>query len=474
MSLDPPPGKAFADFRSESHAMLDALLDRLEHVAEGPVWRPIPPEVRAAFRTSGLPRTGMPLADVHRRFLETVVPYGNGNTHPRFFGWVHGAGTPYGMIAEMLAAGLDANLGGRDHAPVEVEREVVRWMREAFGFPESATGLFVTGTSLANLLAIVVAKTRQLGPRARAEGLRGGADLVAYASEATHGCVSKGMEIAGLGSNALRRIAVDRDHRIDLARLRTAIEDDRAAGKVPFLVVGNAGTVDVGAIDDLSALADIAREHELFFHVDGAFGSLGILAPEIAPKLAGIERADAIALDFHKWGQVPYDAGFLLVRDGDAHRQAFASDLAYLAHETHGLAAGDPWFSDFGVDLSRGFRALKVWVTLLVLGTERLGAAMAETCRLARVLEARIRAEATLELLAPANLNIVCFRVRAADDETNRKIVVDVQERGLAAPSTTRIDGKVAIRAAIVNHRTAEHDVHALVDAVLESAARLA
>jgi aromatic-L-amino-acid/L-tryptophan decarboxylase len=469
MSLDPE----FGEFRAQAHAILDALLDRMEHVGEGPVWRPMPPEVREGFRTSALPRAGMPLEEVHRRFVENVVPYGNGNTHPRFFGWVHGGGTPYGAIAELLAAGLNANLGGRDHAPIEVEREVVRWTREAFGFPETATGLFVTGTSLANLLAIVVAKTRLLGRETRLRGLRSEVDLVAYASEATHGCVAKGMEIAGLGSNALRRIPVDRNHRIDMALLHVAIEEDRAGGRVPFLVVGNAGTVDVGAIDDLAALADIAREQELFFHVDGAFGSLGIFSPEIAPKLAGIERADSIALDFHKWGQVPYDAGFLLVRDGDAHRQAFANDLAYLSREARGLAAGDAWPSDFGPDLSRGFRALKVWVTLTVLGTDRLGAAMAETCRLARVLEARIANEPTLELLAPVALDVVCFRVRECDDSTNRAIVVDVQESGLAAPSTTRIDGKVAIRAAIVNHRTTEADVHALVDAVLESAARL-
>jgi aromatic-L-amino-acid/L-tryptophan decarboxylase len=470
MSLDPPPPR----FRAEAHAILDALLDRLEHVADGPVWRPMPPEVRERFRRSSLPREGAPLEEVHRRFVGDVVPYGNGNTHPRFFGWVHGAGTPYGMIAEMLAAGLNANLGGRDHAPVEVEREVVRWMRDAFAFPETASGIFVTGTSMANLLAIVVAKTGILGAQTRACGLRTAPQLVAYASEATHGCVTKGMEIAGLGSDALRKIPTRNDHRIDVAALASAIESDRALGKLPFLVVGNAGTVDVGAIDDLSALADVAAQNRLFFHVDGAFGSLGILSSEIAPKLTGIERADSIALDFHKWGQAPYDAGFLLVRDGAVHLQAFASDVAYLSRETRGLAAGDPWFSDFGADLSRGFRALKVWLTLSVLGTDRLGAAMAETCRLARVLEARIAKEPKLELLAPVALNIVCFRVRAVDDARNRAIVVDVQERGLAAPSTTRIGGVVAIRAAIVNHRTTEADIHALVDAVLESAARLA
>jgi len=462
MSLDPP----FPAFRAEAHAFLDALLDRVERVGEGPVWQPMPAEVRARF-SEPLPREGAPQVDVHAAFVESVAAYGNGNTHPRFFGWVHGAGTPYGIVAEMLAAGLNANLGGRDHAPVEVERQVVRWMREAFSFPETASGLFVTGTSLANLLAIVVAKTRRLGNATRARGVREAPPLVAYASTATHGCVAKGMEIAGLGSEALRRIPTMPDHRIDLDALRAAIDADLAAGHVPFLLVGNAGTVDVGAIDDLSALADIARSRDLFFHVDGAFGSLGVLSPEIAPKLAGIERADAIALDFHKWGQAPYDAGFLLVRDGELHRQTFANDLAYLAREPRGLAAGAPWFSDFGPDLSRGFRALKVWWTFKTLGADRLGQAMAETCRLARRLAARIAAEPALELLAPVTLNVVCFRVRGDDDRAHRALVVDLHEQGLAAPSTTRLGGAVAIRAAIVNHRTTESDVDALVDAVL-------
>ena len=245
-----------------------------------------------------------------------------------------------------------------------------------------------------------------------------GALLTAYTSKAAHGCIAKAMDIAGLGSDALRCVAVDASHRIDVAALRGA---DRAAiaaaGLTPFLVVGSAGTVDIGAIDDLAALSALCREQGLWFHVDGAFGALGILSPALAPRLAGIERADSIALDFHKWGQVPYDAGFLLVRDGERHRAAFAAPAAYLRRETRGLAAGSLWPCDLGPDLSRGFRALKTWFTLKTYGTEKLGAVMARTCALARYLEARILAEPRLELLAPVDLNIVCFRYRAGDAE---------------------------------------------------------
>jgi aromatic-L-amino-acid/L-tryptophan decarboxylase len=257
--------------------------------------------------------------------------------------------------------------------------------------------------------------------------------------------------------------------------LRKQIATDREAGLKPFLVVGSAGTVDIGAIDDLAALATLCREEKLWFHVDGAYGALGMLSPALAPRLAGIEHADSIALDFHKWGQVPYDAGFLLVRDGRQHRDAFAAPAAYLRRETRGLAAGVSWPCDFGPDLSRGFRALKTWFTLKTYGTEKLGAVIARTCALAQYLEARISAEPRLELMAPVQLNIVCFRYRATEScKVNRDLVADLHESGIAAPSTTVLDGQLAIRAAIVNHRTDVCDIDALIAAVLEFGAQRA
>jgi glutamate/tyrosine decarboxylase-like PLP-dependent enzyme len=262
---------------------------------------------------------------------------------------------------------------------------------------------------------------------------------------------------------------VDARHQINLAALRQSIASDRRAGYSPFLLIGTAGTVDTGAIDDLDGLAVIASEQRMWLHVDGAYGALGILAPQIAPRLAGIQAADSLAFDFHKWGQVPYDAGFVLVRDGELHRQAFASPAAYLERETRGLAAGSPWPCDFGPDLSRGFRALKTWFTLKVYGLEALGQTIARTCELARYLEQKVAASSELELLAPVSLNIVCFRYRCADaGRVNARIVVDLQESGVAAPSTTRIGGELAIRAAIFNHRTGRGDIDALVQAVLE------
>jgi glutamate/tyrosine decarboxylase-like PLP-dependent enzyme len=462
-TLDPAD---WAAFRAQAHVMLDDMLGYIEKIRERPVWQPIPGEARARFR-SPAPQQGEELAQVHAEFMRDVLPFAMGNVHPGFMGWVNGGGTPVGMVAEMLAAGLNANLGGRDHIPVEVERQVSEWMREIFGFPHGASGLFVTGTSMANLMAVVIARDATLGVAVRASGVAGDTRrLRAYASTAVHSCVPKAMDIAGLGSDALRLIPVDSRYRIDLGALATAIERDREAGFTPFFVVGTAGTVETGAIDDLAGIAELCQREKLWFHVDGAFGALARLAPDIAPRLDGIERADSLAFDFHKWGQAPYDAGFILVRDSEAHKQAFAMHTAYLARAERGLAAGSPWPCDFGPDLSRGFRALKVWFTLKVLGTERLGASISRCCALARYLEGRINETPELELMAPVELNIVCFRYRAADC-VNAEIALRLQESGVVAPSTTRIGGRTAIRAAIVNHRTGRAEMDALVDGTL-------
>jgi aromatic-L-amino-acid/L-tryptophan decarboxylase len=469
-TLDPQDWDAI---RAQGHRMLDDMFDHIATIRQRPVWQPIPDQVRARFREK-LPRGPSELAEVYREFSDFIAPYATGNVHPGFMGWVHGGGSAVGMLAEMLAAGLNANLGGRDHVPIEVERQVVEWTREMFGFPVGASGIFVTGTSMANLMAVLVARRSALGKDVRQHGIgEAGRCLTAYTSKAAHGCIAKAMDIAGFGSDALRCIAIDRSHRIDVAALRQRIARDREIGLTPFLVVASAGTVDIGAIDDLRALAALCREEQLWFHVDGAFGALGILSPALAPRLAGIEQADSIALDFHKWGQVPYDAGFLMVRDGERHHDAFAAPAAYLRRETRGLAAGSSWPCDLGPDLSRGFRALKTWFTLKTYGTEKLGAVITRCCALANYLEARILAEPRLELLAPVNLNIVCFRYRADEaDAVNGEIVIDIQESGVAAPSTTILDGRLAIRAAIVNHRTDRCDIDALLAAVLQSGAR--
>ncbi|HWF65637.1 MAG TPA: pyridoxal-dependent decarboxylase [Rhizomicrobium sp.] len=460
-TLDP---EDWNEARAQAHRMLDDMLDNLEGLRDQPVWRPMSQAVRARFRAP-LPREPQSLDAVHADFLQDVLPHAGGNLHPGFMGWVQGGGTVTGMLAEMLAGGMNANLGGRDHSAIAVERQTVQWVREMFGFPQSAAGLFVTGTSIANFLAVLAARTRALGPGVRETGLgQDGARLCAYASEAAHLCVPRAFEMAGLGRRALRLVRMDAHQRMDLNDLSMRVRADRAAGLRPFMVVGSAGTVDAGAIDDLSALAQFCAEEGLWFHIDGAFGALGILSSQIAPRLVGIERADSLAFDFHKWGQVPYDAGFLLVREEKALLDTFATPAAYLKREARGMAAGSPWPCDLGPDLSRGFRALKTWFTLKTYGAGRIGRMIEKSCALARHLETRVRAESQLELLAPAQLNIVCFGYRGGD---NAAIVADLQESGIAAPSLTRIGGRTAIRACFINHRTEIADVDAMVAAVL-------
>jgi aromatic-L-amino-acid/L-tryptophan decarboxylase len=469
VGLDP---ENWDELRALGHRMLDDAFDHLEKARQRPVWQRMPEALRAELRAP-LPRGRESPEQAYEDFRRLVEPYATGNTHPRFMGWVHGGGTVVGMLSEMLAGALNANLGGRDHAPIEVERQVVRWAAEMVGLPAESSGLLVTGTSIASLIGVLVARGAALGPAARRRGV-GAPRLTAYASAAAHGCIPRAMDMSGLGSDQLRTIPCDPSGGIAVAALGAAIARDRAAGNRPFLVVGTAGTVDTGALDDLAALGEICRRGKIWFHVDGAFGAMLGLSQKLRPLLGGIEAADSVAFDFHKWAQVPYDAGCILVRDPARHVAAFAQPAAYLRGETRGLAGGQPWPCDFGPDLSRGFRALKVWLTLKVFGAERLGRVVEASCALARLLEQRVAAEPALDLLAPVSLNIVCFRYVGTGgdpgrdlDGLNAAIVADLQEAGIAAPSTTVIGGRLAIRAAFVNHRTNEADVDALVESVL-------
>ena len=464
-SLDPTDWNAL---RQMGHRMLDDMVDMLAGVRHAPVWQPMPAEVRSTLRSGGLPTAPSPLAEVYRDFQTLVQPYGSGNIHPRFMGWAQGGGNPVAMLAELLAAATNPNLGGRDHAPIEVERQVIRWAAQMLGFPAEASGILVTGTSMANLIAVLVARTKALGTEVRECGLQG-RPLVAYASVEAHNCVARAIDMAGLGTQALRLIGLNADHRMDMDELQATLAKDRAAGLQPFLLVGSAGTVDTGSVDDLAALAQIARDQGLWFHVDAAFGALAMLSPLHRPLLKGLSDADSVAFDFHKWAQVQYDAGCLVVRDATLHAATFASQPAYLQRSARGMAGNHPWPTDFGPDLSRGFRALKVWMTLKTYGADQLGAVVERSCALARMLADTVRADARYELLAPVTLNVVCFRMLAPGqdlDAFNADIVAEVQESGVAVPSTTRIHGKTVIRVALVNHRTQPEDLQLLLQAL--------
>jgi glutamate/tyrosine decarboxylase-like PLP-dependent enzyme len=467
--LDPQDAGAFRAF---AHRVLDDALDSFARTPGAPAWRAIPDAVKTRI-AEAVPQAPTPVAAVYDAYRTFVAPYENGNRHPRFVGWVHGNGTPSGVLAEMLAATLNANLGGREHSAVYVERAVIAWSAAIFGMPAETTGILTSGTSLANMIAVLAARQRALGADVRTLGLAG-RSLTGYASTAVHRCVPGAFAMTGIGSDALRRIAVDAAGRMDLDGLRAAVARDRAAGLTPFLVVATAGTVDIGAIDDLAAIADFCAAEKLWMHVDGAFGALAVLSPHHRALVRGIERADSIAFDYHKWLHVPYDAGCVLIRDPELHRAAFAQAANYLATADRGTAAGEPWFADFGPELSRRFRALAIWFAFKEHGTERLGAAIAANCDQAQRLAARVAAHPDLALAAPVALNIVCLRYddrtldAHANDALNAEIVTALQEDGIAVPSLTRVHDRTTIRINLTNHRIDDADLAAILDAIVE------
>lgn len=470
-SLDPQDWEAM---RALAHRMTDDVIDYLRTAGERPVWQPIPPEIAATFQTPAPTEPGDAEA-VYREFQQTIQPYPMGTTHPRFWGWYMGNGTVLGAFADLWAATLNSNLGGGNHAANLVEKQVVEWMKAAVGLPAEASGLLVSGGSMANFVGLAVARNVQAGFDVRREGMIASLQrLTVYASVEVHSCNQKAVELLGLGKESLRLIPVNPDYTIDLAALEAAMAADRAAGMRPICIIGSAGTVNTGAVDNLTALADICRRDGLWFHVDGAIGAIGALAENVRPQLAGMERADSIALDLHKWMHIPFEAGCALIRDGKAHLRTFSVTPEYLEHGERGLAGGNLWFSDYGLQLSRHFRALKVWMSIKEHGLARLGRMMARNVEQAHYLAARIESEPALELMAPVGLDIVCYRFNPGGlgenelDSLNRELLIRLQEGAIAAPSSTILRGRFCIRVAIANYRSVLADFDALVAGTLE------
>ncbi|RWE72933.1 aspartate aminotransferase family protein [Mesorhizobium sp.] len=468
-TLDPAD---WADAEALSHRILDDAITYLRDVRERPVWREMPAEVRSFFKTP-LPRSPAPVAEVYDDVARNVMPYPMGNIHPRFWSWYMGASNLTGALGDFLAAIQGSNLAGGNHAAGLMDGQVVNWMKEMVGFPASASGTLVSGGSMANIIGLTVARNVKAGVDVRERGV--GAmpkPLLYYASDQVHSCHRKGMEALGLGNRALRRIPSDAALRIDSSALKAAIAEDREAGFKPACVIGTAGTVNTGAVDDLQVLAKVAAEEDLWFHVDGCIGALIAIAPENRSLVAGIEQADSIALDPHKWLHAPFEAGCALVRDPSAHRNTFAVTPEYLESTPRGLASG-AWLHDYGLQTSRGFRALKIWMALKEHGVEKFGRLIDQNIAQARYLTGVIEAEPALELMAPTTINIVSFRHRLDDGSEeglkafNTEIMLRLQEEGIAALSDTTVHGRHCLRVAIANHRTRRDDLDLLVREML-------
>ncbi|MBK9125141.1 MAG: amino acid decarboxylase [Chloroflexi bacterium] len=480
-SLDPATTEAWESLKTLGHQMVDDMFDTLRTVRERPVWRPLPDDAKARMAVP-VPHDPQDPAAVYADFVNDVLPYPMGNIHPRFWGWVIGTGTPLGALGDFLAAVMNPNTGGGEHIANYVELQAINWLKEAVGYPAEASGVMVSGASASNLLALTVARNQMAGWDVRKLGVKpeGAPRLMFYASSEVHSCVPRAVEVLGLGRESLRIIPVNDAFEIDIAALERAIAEDRAAGHRPVCVVGAAGTVNTGAFDDLNTLADLCARENLWFHVDGAFGALAALSPELRPLTRGMERADSLTFDLHKWMYINYEAAVVLVRSQEKHYKTFTTTPEYLVHGKRGASAGEVWFSDLGIQLSRGFKALKVWMSIKEHGIDKYGRLIAQNVAHTRKLAARVDAEPELERLAPSPLNIVCFRyvVPGLDDDAlnalNEELLLRQQEGGGSLVSSTRLHGKYCLRACISNHRTTAEDVDVFVADVLALGRQLA
>jgi aromatic-L-amino-acid decarboxylase len=470
-TLDPAD---WAEFRALAHRMVDDSLEHLRTLGGRAPWQPMPSETRSAISGESLPRDGQGDVAAYEEFARHVLPFTNGNRHPRFWGWIQGNGTPLGMMADMLAAGMNAHLAGLDQAPKLVELKVIEWLAELMGFPKDSSGVLMSGGTMANLIGLAVARHAKAGYDVRANGMHGASRMTVYTSAEVHSWAQKACELFGMGSQSLRKVPADANLRMDVVALASMIAADRKLGFRPFCVIGTAGTVNSGAIDDLSAIADLCAKQKLWFHVDGAFGALAALSPALRPLVSGMERADSVAFDLHKWGYLPYEIACVLVKDRAAHEATFSLTPSYLTDEGRGVIAGGLPFADRGPELTRNFKALKVWLSFKAHGVDAIARVIEQNVEQARAFAKRVAELPDAVVAAPTSLNIVCFRFAPPSmtpeeqDAHNKEVLLRVQESGLAIVSGSRIADRYVIRVACSNHRSTWGDFEALLKGLRE------
>lgn len=457
----------------EFHEMARLAVDRIAAYYNGVAERPVlEPATSAALRTAletPLPQEGREfpaiLAD-----LETVFRFSRHSAHPRMFGYVASPGTPVNAIGSMLEAALNVNVTAWRSAPAaaELEHVTIGWLKQMLGYPADAAGLFTSGGSMANLAGLAAARSAA-APDVAQQGLRGaGGPMCVYVSAEAHFSIAKAAAILGIGEANVRQVATDDRMRMDPADLTRQIRRDRAAGARPFCVAASAGTTATGAIDPISAIADVARTEDLWLHVDAAYGGFAALVPDVRRRFAGIERADSIALDPHKWLYLPVGCGCVLYRDPAAARAAFGHSADYT--RTIGLERDEAFaFWDYGPELSRPFRALQLWLLFQYAGARRLAEAIEGNLACARQFECLVRESPDFEMLAPVELSVFCFRYKAAAaglDALNERILLRLQRGGSTYFSNATVRGRFGLRGCVLNYRTTPEDMRrALADA---------
>jgi glutamate/tyrosine decarboxylase-like PLP-dependent enzyme len=472
------------EIRRVGYRTVDMIADYLASLPQRPAFRPVPPDLAAEFlRGTPPPETGKEAGAVLDEFAEVVAPYPFGQGHPRYWGFVNPPPTVIGVFAEALAAAMNSSCGGGNHAAYYVERQVVEWFRQLVGFPSGSMGLLVSGGSVATLTALAVARHVKAGVDVRAEGVqRCDGRLVVYMGQEGHSCIRKAVELLGLGRDAIRTIPVDEHYRMVVTELESALRRDRDEGLRPIAVAASAGTVNTGAIDPLREIAAVCREHDVWLHVDGSYGGPAILTRRYRAELEAIALADSLALDPHKWLYVPAEAGLALVRDGEALRDTFSLVPPYIRSAGNPTGVyGLPWFSEYGVQQTRGFRALKVWMALKHHGLSGYARAIEHDLALADRLARLVRESESLELMGPPSLSIVCFRyappaLRADGDRLdalNKALLERIQLGGEAFLSSTVMGGRFVLRACVVNPRSKESDIDLFVGLVERLGAEL-
>jgi aromatic-L-amino-acid decarboxylase len=475
----PSPALDLETFRQLGYRAVDLAADHLAGIRDRPVFTPMVPAERLELLDQSLPLNGSAPGAILDRFEQAILPHPMGNGHPRFFGWVNTPPTPIGAIAELLASAMNPSCAGGDHAAIYVERAAVRWLMELVGFPvDGSMGLLVSGGSMASLTGLTAARhwaARQDGWNSREDGLQvGKPPFVLYLSSEGHTTMRKAAELLGIGGKFVRIVPVDAEFRMDMTALRFMISEDRAAGMRPFCIAASAGTAGTGAIDPMDDLADLCADEDLWLHVDGAYGAVGVLDPDVAPKFAGMERANSLALDPHKWLSVPVECGCAMIRDGKLLRDTFSLVPPYVRTEEGKGIGGLPWYSEYGFQQSRGFRSLKLWMTLLHLGRDGVAELVQRQNRLARKLAAFVEAAPDLERMAPVELSIVCFRFipdefRGDDsrlDALNKAIMEESQAGGEIFLTQAAIGGRFALRASTLHYATTEDDLKVLIEVV--------
>jgi aromatic-L-amino-acid/L-tryptophan decarboxylase len=452
----------------------DAVASHRERLLERPVFGKV--GSGAALFDEPVPEEGRSFEEVLAFVREHVLPYPMGNSHPRFYGFINATADPVGTMADYLASAMNPNCWGGDHAAIHVEAAALRWIAAMIGYPPQAEGILVSGGSMANFTALAAARRAMTPSNVREDGLAGpgGPRLTVYASDQVHHCVDKAVDLLGIGTAQLRKIPTDERFRISTAGLARAVAADRAAGFTPAIVVGNAGTVNTGAIDPLDELADLCRREGLWFHADGAYGALASMVPKLRPLFSGLERADSLAADPHKWLYVPYEAGATFVREPGRLAATFRKFPEYLASDPESPFPGPAWYAERGVELSRGFKALKVWMGIQTHGRRAYVEQIENDVQLARFLSDEVDRRKDFERLAEPVLSIANFRYRPAGrnlpdedlDRVNRRIIHRLVGDGSFFLAPTILKRRTALRVSITNFRTHEDDLVALLDEV--------